>query len=357
MTAILKAGVGLVVFLCLGFMALVMMVGGAVGGGTMAAEAGQACQTGTGPPAVSAAVANVPGVTVAGYSGDQLAIAAQIMQAGLDRGMGVRGQTIGVMTGMGESSLTNVMHGDAVGPDSIGVFQQRANGAWGSLGDRTDPYKAAGHFFDALNQVPGWQAMTPTAAAHAVQRNADPFYYTRFWDPAVQVVQALAGTSVQVAVAAGTGDQVCTGSTPGQVAAGTGGWVNPVPGARLTSGFGNRGATSVSAAQFHAGQDLAAPLGTPIYAAADGTVISSGPASGFGDWIRIDHGGGVITVYGHMYAADLMVRVGDRVTAGQQVARVGSNGQSSGPHCHFEVHVNGTPVDPGPFMAAKGATL
>lgn len=93
----------------------------------------------------------------------------------------------------------------------------------------------------------------------------------------------------------------------------------------------------------HRGIDLAQPgsaLGKPIFAAYDGKVVASGPASGFGNWIVIEHtieGTSMSTVYGHMKAEDLMVRVGDSVKAGQQIARIGNEGQSSGPHLHFEL--------------------
>ena len=307
----------------------------------------------TGGPAVNVTTGPLPG-SVAGYSGTQLTIAATIMQAGKDQGLGVRGQTIGVMVGMGESSLTNVMHGDAVGPDSIGVFQQRANGAWGSLADRTNPYTAATNFFRALAVVPNWQGMTPTAAAHAVQRNADPGYYTRYWNAAVQVVNALAG--VPVDVAQGTGAQVCTNSPPGATVANAQGWVKPAVGPR-TSGFGYRANPTGSGGQFHAGQDIGAACGTPVYAAAAGTVIRAGASSGYGTLIAIDHGGGIVTRYAHAYAQDVLVRVGDHVEAGRQIARVGSNGDSTGCHLHFEVQQAGTLIDPLPFMAARGVTL
>ncbi|WP_235681139.1 peptidoglycan DD-metalloendopeptidase family protein [Tomitella gaofuii] len=104
----------------------------------------------------------------------------------------------------------------------------------------------------------------------------------------------------------------------------------------LSSGFGPRWGVT------HRGLDLATNggvFGTPIYAAADGLVVRSGPASGFGHWIVVDHQTtlGVDTVYGHMYAKDLLVREGAWVRAGQHIANVGSDGESSGPHLHFEV--------------------
>lgn len=115
----------------------------------------------------------------------------------------------------------------------------------------------------------------------------------------------------------------------------------------FTSGFGTRWGT------FHAGIDIANAEGTPIYAAMAGTVIDSGPASGFGQWIRIQHDDGTITVYGHM--STLGVSVGERVKAGQYIAGMGSMGFSTGSHLHFEVHpAGGAAVDPQAWLAARG---
>jgi hypothetical protein len=130
---------------------------------------------------------------VAGYSGDQLANAAAIMNAGAALGVDAQGQTLGVMTAMGESSLTNFDHGDAIGPDSRGLFQQRDT--WGTLAQRMDPRQAATSFFQRLLRVPNWRTLTPTAAAHAVQRNADPEHYAPYFAAATAVVRALSGGS------------------------------------------------------------------------------------------------------------------------------------------------------------------
>jgi murein DD-endopeptidase MepM/ murein hydrolase activator NlpD len=117
-----------------------------------------------------------------------------------------------------------------------------------------------------------------------------------------------------------------------------------------TSGFGFRWGA------MHAGVDVAAPIGTPIYAVADGTVIDAGPASGFGMWVRLRHSDGTITVYGHVNTAT--VSVGQHVTAGDQIATVGNRGYSTGPHCHFEVWQNGvTKIDPLPWLASRGISL
>ena len=133
----------------------------------------------------------VPAGPVAGYCQDRLVNAAEIVRAARSLGIGEHTQAIGVMTAMGESSLVNVDHGDAVGPDSRGLFQQRDNGSWGSYEERMDPYTAALHFFERLVALPDWKSLGPTEAAHAVQVNADPDHYTRWWPEAQEVVAAL----------------------------------------------------------------------------------------------------------------------------------------------------------------------
>lgn len=118
----------------------------------------------------------------------------------------------------------------------------------------------------------------------------------------------------------------------------------------MTSPFGPRWGT------FHNGIDIANAIGTPILAVLDGTVIDSGPASGFGNWIRVKHDDGTITVYGHM--ATLDVKVGDKVTAGQKIAGMGSEGFSTGSHLHFEVHPNGGgPIDPQSWLSQHGISV
>ncbi|WP_018295965.1 M23 family metallopeptidase [Corynebacterium lubricantis] len=125
--------------------------------------------------------------------------------------------------------------------------------------------------------------------------------------------------------------------------------VKPAQGT-FTSGFGPRWGT------MHNGIDIANGIGTPILAAMAGTVIDSGPASGYGQWIRIQHDDGSMTVYGHM--STLAVSVGQRVEAGQNIAGMGSEGQSTGSHLHFEIHPAGSgPVDPQAWLASHGISL
>jgi murein DD-endopeptidase MepM/ murein hydrolase activator NlpD len=115
----------------------------------------------------------------------------------------------------------------------------------------------------------------------------------------------------------------------------------------VTSGFGGRWGA------FHEGLDIAAPIGTPIHVPLAGTVISSGPASGFGLWVRVQHADGTITVYGHINRS--FVQVGQHVAAGAVIAETGNRGQSTGPHLHIGVMVNGAYINPRPWLDAHGA--
>ncbi|HHW56332.1 MAG TPA: peptidoglycan DD-metalloendopeptidase family protein [Clostridia bacterium] len=110
----------------------------------------------------------------------------------------------------------------------------------------------------------------------------------------------------------------------------------------ITSRFGSRWGG------FHTGVDIAAPEGTPIYAADGGTVIFSGWEGGYGYLVKIDHHNGYVTYYGH--ASKLLVKEGDKIEKGQKIALVGSTGHATGPHVHFEVRKNGVPIDPMPFL-------
>ena len=104
----------------------------------------------------------------------------------------------------------------------------------------------------------------------------------------------------------------------------------------------------------HDGLDLTSGCSTAIVAASAGTVDYVGWYGGYGNYVRINHGGGVATAYGHIVNGGFRVTKGQRVSAGQLIALVGSTGNSTGCHLHYEVHINGATTDPAPFMAARG---
>jgi len=115
------------------------------------------------------------------------------------------------------------------------------------------------------------------------------------------------------------------------------------------SGFGMRTDPFTGELTMHTGVDFAAPVGTPIFAAAGGVVESAERHPEFGNLVRIDHGNGLSTWYAH--ASRLLVKAGDIVRKGQEIALVGATGRATGPHLHFEVRVNGAPVNPLRYLA------
>ncbi len=135
------------------------------------------------------------------------------------------------------------------------------------------------------------------------------------------------------------------GSLGGPMPTGGGSLANPVavaPGCGITCYSG------------HTGQDFPGPVGTPIVAAEAGTVTVRHLGNrSYGTYITIDHGGGMQTLYAHMFPHQPLVKTGDRVKRGQPIGAIGNNGNSSGAHLHFEVKIGGRPVDPMPFLGGK----
>ncbi|MGY1771362.1 M23 family metallopeptidase [Blastococcus sp. SYSU D00813] len=172
-------------------------------------------------------------------------------------------------------------------------------------------------------------------------------------EEAAAAAAAERGAREAAAAAAAAQDRAQSGG--GSSAGGSGGtgpYVKPTSG-RTTSCFGARWGTS------HNGMDIAAPIGTPIYAAHSGVVARAGTATGFGLAVYIKGDDGAVTVYGHVNR--YFVSAGERVTAGEQIAEVGNRGQSTGPHLHFEVHPSGAmysgAVNPAPWLRARGVAI
>ena len=141
--------------------------------------------------------------------------------------------------------------------------------------------------------------------------------------------------------------QRAAGIAGGVVGGGSGAFSWPVTGT-ITSPFGWRSNPFGGGPEFHQGLDIAAPMGTTVTAAAAGTVIMAQWYGGYGNYVLIDHGGGYSTGYGHLSA--IYVASGQSVQRGQAIGAVGSTGQSTGPHLHFEVRIAGKPVDPAPRL-------
>jgi murein DD-endopeptidase MepM/ murein hydrolase activator NlpD len=118
----------------------------------------------------------------------------------------------------------------------------------------------------------------------------------------------------------------------------------------ISSGFGFRSDPFTGAGAFHAGLDFRGPYGAPIYAAAKGVISFAGVRSGYGNCIEIDHGNGLLTRYAHMSA--FRANIGQLVSPGEAIGAIGNSGRSTGPHLHFEVRINGNPVNPRPFLEA-----
>ena len=301
-------------------------------------------------------------------SGEQVKNAAIIIKVGQDRKVPPRGWVIAIATALQESTLHN--YGDLGARndhDSLGLFQQRPSMGWGTPAQIMDPSYAAGKFYAKLVKIPGWETMPLTRAAQRVQVSAYPDAYAKHEPLATEIVNQLANGAA-LAVGSSTNLHCATGT---EIAAS--GWTVPVV-ARISSGWRTPDRPT------HNGVDLAAARGTPIRAAASGIVIvaecnahlASGAwygcdrdgslqVVGCGWWVEIRHADNVITRYCHMGSRPDVV-VGQEVTAGQVIGQVGATGNVSGPHLHFEVHVNGDAsyagaVDPVTFMRQRGAPV
>jgi murein DD-endopeptidase MepM/ murein hydrolase activator NlpD len=127
--------------------------------------------------------------------------------------------------------------------------------------------------------------------------------------------------------------------------------IKPVEGEKTDSYGTRRNPFNGHSSEFHAGTDIAAPWGTPVVAAADGTVYFTGVYGGYGQLVILDHGEGLTTRYGHL--SKITVRENQKVTKGQKIGNVGSTGRSTGPHLHYEVRRNEVPVNPSRYLPSN----
>jgi murein DD-endopeptidase MepM/ murein hydrolase activator NlpD len=304
-----------------------------------------------------------PGASPEGLTGEQAGNARVIVAVGEQTRVPVRGWVVAVATALQESNLINLGDlGDRNDHDSLGLFQQRPSMGWGTPAQLMTPDYAATKFYERLLTVPGWQSLPVTEAAQAVQRSAYPDAYAKH------------ETRASAIVAAYTGGTLPTCDTAAIAASG---WTRPVAG-EVGSGFrtGDRPG--------HDGVDIMAAKGTVIRAASAGVVVRVRCNAGGNSWdapfatvmpcdrdgypglggcgwyVQVRHAD-VVSMYCHMVRQPA-VAVGQTVTAGQTIGYVGSSGNSSGPHLHYEIHEAypadaSNAVNPVPFMIGKGVRL
>ncbi|WP_229067769.1 M23 family metallopeptidase [Actinoplanes sp. DH11] len=300
------------------------------------------------------------------YGANQIRNAATIINVGADLQMPPRAWVIAVATAMQESRLVNLGHlGARNDHDSQGLFQQRPSSGWGTPQQVRDPVYSSTKFYNKLKTVEGWETMSLTRAAQAVQISAYPDAYAKHEPLATQIVNLLADGAAAAAGSSVT--MVCAAN--GQIAAS--GWTVPLR-AGVGSGFRTPERPN------HYGVDISVDKYLPIAAAASGIVsmvkcdedfrgrkscnVDGYPGKGGCGWmVEILHAGNVMTRYCHLVQRPF-VRENQQVAAGDIIGRVGSSGNSSGPHLHFEVHLNNDrssagAIDPVRFMREQGAPL
>ncbi|OKP85774.1 hypothetical protein A3844_15585 [Paenibacillus helianthi] len=162
---------------------------------------------------------------------------------------------------------------------------------------------------------------------------------------------AAAAAAKARAASSDSGSSSASSGESSDYAGGGGPFLLPVGAVRISSPYGLRThPVTGEVGKMHTGTDFAVPQGTDIHAADSGTVIVAEWWSGYGYTVVIDHGGGVWTLYGHIREGGIKVSVGDRVSRGQTIAESGATGRVTGPHLHFEVRIDGKPVDPMPYL-------
>ncbi|MEU8229915.1 M23 family metallopeptidase [Actinoplanes sp. NPDC048967] len=314
---------------------------------------------------------------VGSYSAEQIKNAAIIISVGKQLKLPPRAWVIAVATAMQESNLRNLGHlGKRNDHDSLGLFQQRPSSGWGSPAQVTDPVYAATKFYGKLRKVKNWDSLALTRAAQKVQISAYPGAYAKHEPVATQIVNMLADGAANA-----VGNSLAmTCPELGEVSAS--GWTSPLAATgkglkrsqKMVVGSGFRTASRPR----HQGVDLIIGTGNPVRSVASGVIsrikcdetfsgrkdcdVPGYPGKGGCGWmLEIRHPGKIMTRYCHLVRRP-DVQVGQKVAAGQIVATSGTSGNSSGPHLHFEVHLNNdrssaSAVDPVQFMAQRGSPL
>lgn len=339
-------------------------------------------------PLTNLLVNDLPTDQVGPYGKNELTNAAIIINQAKEKNLGRNAAVIGLMTAIVESNLLNhandgsfkypegtgvmtkkqwekarkvVMESmdyphEKVGSDwdSIGLFQQRPSAGWGDVKQIMNKSYAADKFYESLVKIQGWEKLSYGEAAQRVQGSAFPDLYAKKQSIAESIVDSLQGVKVEESDSDNP-TSTCDDSKSDEVVSADG-WVMPIKDYTQRPNGGGYGAPRGMLP--HAGQDFSAPLNTEIYAAADGKVtrasctdlvVGRSPCQ-----VQIDHGKEdkwqITTLYVHMYQDGVVAKVGDEVKAGDLIAKVGSNGRSTGAHLHFEVWKDKQPLNPIPWL-------
>jgi len=277
--------------------------------------------------------------------------AALIVKIGEERNFSPRSIGIAVATAIQESKLENLPYLGAKNDHrSLGLFQQQPPW-WGTPEQIMDPAYAINKFYDSLQTIPDRDSRSMIDVAIQVQI-PDEDIYRRTW-PTDRENIAMAIVKDNYKGDGQIGDN-CTNS-----AGTTTGWRLPLnPGVySVSSGFGWRCLALVGYCRNHDGVDMAADAQTPIYAAHDGEITFAGRNGSYGNFVRINHGSGIVTEYGHMIRFEPSISSGVNVRGGQVIGYVGSTGGSTGNHLHFNTKIDGKYVDPVPYMLTLGVDI
>lgn len=280
---------------------------------------------------------------------EQLANASIVVSTAEALGLPPQAAVVGLATALQESGLRVLTQAES-DRDSAGIFQQRPSQGWGSVEQVMDPVYASQRFYTALRKVPGWESLPVTVAAQRVQRSAFPTAYVDDEATARQLLSQLGSGADGSTVVSAVQSTVCASYVDGSPVQ------YPLP---ATSGYqdlGNYGGDGPLWSNGHTGTDFSVACGTPVLAATSGTVLVETDQSWSGRWlVQVSTSEGELTTwYAHMQA--VTVQPGATVHAGQQIGEVGSEGNSTGCHLHFEVHPHGgsiyeDDIDPTPWLA------
>jgi murein DD-endopeptidase MepM/ murein hydrolase activator NlpD len=215
------------------------------------------------------------------------------------------------------------------------------------------PIKNAGDASRALEATLLRQLLASSGAFKGSEAAGEQMHAEMFMEALADAVSQSGGLGLAKVLEGSMGDAAKSSDAPAEGPQPTTAHpASPKTPGSVSSGFGMRMHPIDGVEKFHTGIDLRGKEGTPILAAQDGVVKSAGTRGGYGNAVEIDHGNGVTTLYGH--AAELEVKPGEHVHKGQEIGEVGMTGRATGPHLHFEVRVEGKPVDPKGALKAYG---